>query len=345
VGGHVFISYSRNDRDYVERLASFLDRQGLVVWYDYEIETGDSFGPRIKAAIGECAVFVPVLTPAAASSKWVIREIGYADSRNKPIMPLLLTACDKPIEVSLLQHEDVTDGAMPSTRFVERLRVGAPAPISAVAKLVPVPRTLPAIVREYDDAAQFWSDVAVSPVRIALPAGAGFTLRAYRTAHDEEVPVFLSVDGRLPLFQEQHSLVRFVRSARIHALIELDSWPTIVGSLRPEHVDPAEDDIYELDLVVANLRAGPDAWLGPLLIMAGELARDLSFALKLAPLQAALAPGTLLDDFDEALRVVEAGGLSAIRQRRQLRRTDSGDVLRAWRTAIGAIAAAVDWHD
>ena len=67
-------------------------------------------------------------------------------------------------------------------------------------------------------------------------------------------------------------------------------------------VVPADDDRYELDLVVENLRGGRDAWDADLLISAGEVARDLAYALRLEAVRTALAPGSPLDDLDEALR-------------------------------------------
>ena len=37
VTGHVFISYSRTDRAYVDGLARFLSEAGLPCWYDFEL--------------------------------------------------------------------------------------------------------------------------------------------------------------------------------------------------------------------------------------------------------------------------------------------------------------------
>jgi hypothetical protein len=118
---YVFIAYGHIDVMYVQALAIHLGAAGIAVWYDYDITAGEPFSPRIKRAIDECVAVVPVLSPASVSSKWVQREIGYADIRNKPLLPLLLAECEKPLEIYLVQHEDVTDGTMPSAKFVERL--------------------------------------------------------------------------------------------------------------------------------------------------------------------------------------------------------------------------------
>jgi hypothetical protein len=39
--GHVFISYSRRDADYVARLAAHLERAGVPVFYDSDIGYSD----------------------------------------------------------------------------------------------------------------------------------------------------------------------------------------------------------------------------------------------------------------------------------------------------------------
>jgi hypothetical protein len=122
MAGHVFISYNRVDRAYVQRLADHLAAAGVLVWYDRAIETGDSFSKLIQERIDGCVAFVPVLTPLSAASVWVQREIGYADEVRKPLLPLMLTDCRKPLQLVDVQHEDVTGGRMPDARYVQRLR-------------------------------------------------------------------------------------------------------------------------------------------------------------------------------------------------------------------------------
>ncbi|HLU33649.1 MAG TPA: DNA primase [Natronosporangium sp.] len=162
---------------------------------------------------------------------------------------------------------------------------------------------------------------------------------------DQEVPVFLSHRGKLLLFATPEALVSFVRSDAEHDLRQLDTWPTLVKRISPEDVVPTEQDTYELDLVVENLRAGHDAWDPILLISAGEVARDLGHALRLEPAITALAPGSPLDDLDEALRAVAAGGISGRFARRRLRRIGAQQASLGWRTVIGKISAATDWRD
>lgn len=183
---------------------------------------------------------------------------------------------------------------------------------------------------------------------------------------DSEGAVFLAHGGTLQLFRSAAGLLAFVAadagpdptrpdrtgpagldpgdgSAR-HDLATTPGWPAFVravsaGEITADDVVPDEEDRYELDLVVENLRGGHDAWEPDLLIGAGEVARDLAFALGLREVLTVLSPGSPLDDLDEALR---DGGFLA---RRRVRRVGADQAALAWRSVIGRISATVEWHD
>jgi len=270
---------------------------------------------------------------------------------------------------------------------------------------------------ETDD---FWASVRVDPVEIALRAGVGYTLRAYRLssevsapeiiehedelaarrkrigtdddaddyaddpdadevddeidsdvdsdsdiddddddaededgseddaeeAEPEEVPVFLAQGGRLLLFRTPQALVEYVKDADDHDLVQLDTWDEVRQAIEVGHVTVRQADRYELDLVVENLRGGHDAWDPTLIIQAGEIARDLGHALRIESIIAALAPGSPLDDLDEGVRAVEAGGFGSFFARRRVRKIDAQTTAAlGWRTIIGKISAAVDWRN
>jgi hypothetical protein len=164
-------------------------------------------------------------------------------------------------------------------------------------------------------------------------------------AEDEDVPMFLSHRGRLLAFKTPESLVSFIRSGAPHDLAQLDTWTTVAERVQSSDVDPLPDDRYELDLVVENLRGGHDTWDLPLLIAAGEVARDLGYALRLKPVILALSPGSPLDDLDESLRSAESGGMGGFFGRRRLRKIGAQQASLGWRSIIGKISAAVDWRD
>nr|BFE63407.1 hypothetical protein GCM10020063_079330 [Dactylosporangium thailandense] len=164
-------------------------------------------------------------------------------------------------------------------------------------------------------------------------------------AEPEEVPAFLSHRGKLLLFRSVEGLVEFVKSDAEHDLTQLDTWESLRKRITVAAVVPTDENHYELDLVVENLRGGQDAWDTDLLLAAGEAARDLAYALRLEPVRTALSPGSPLDDLDEGLRAAAAGGMGGFFAKRRLKKIGAQQAALGWRTIIGKISAAVDWRD
>jgi hypothetical protein len=122
VTGHVFISYGRGSDDgYVSSLAAFLADAGVSAWFDQSIESGQPWQRVLQEQLDTCAGVVVVMTPAAEASKWVQREIQWAEAQAKPILPLLRSG-KAVFGLHDIQYEDVQTGAMPSATFVARLR-------------------------------------------------------------------------------------------------------------------------------------------------------------------------------------------------------------------------------
>jgi hypothetical protein len=161
----------------------------------------------------------------------------------------------------------------------------------------------------------------------------------------DEVPLFLGSRGQVYLFRSVEGLVDFVKSGAQHDMSQLDTWSDLADRITVEDVVPAPEDTYELDLVVSNLRGGRDAWDAELLIQAGEVARDLAYALRIASVVQSLAPGSPLDDLDEALRATTGGGVSGFLAKRRLRKIGAEAAPLGWRTIIGKISGVVDWRD
>jgi hypothetical protein len=166
------------------------------------------------------------------------------------------------------------------------------------------------------------------------------------SAEPEDVPVFLAERGKLLLFRSAEGLVEYVRGEHDHELSQLDSWAELRERIQAEDIVPLDEDRYELDLVVENLRGGHDAVDPELIIQAGEVSRDIGFALRLQSVINALAPGSPLDDLDEGLRVVETGGFRSFFARRRVRKIEAQTTAAlGWRTVIGKISAVVDWRN
>jgi hypothetical protein len=121
-GRHVFISYSRTDRSYVDRLDRHLIESGIETWVDRRgIGAGDRWDNTLRDALDACSALVVVMTPRAEESRGVRREILYVEDEGKTIVPLLLEG-KRWWSLAEIQYEEVTDGSMPSDEFVEGLR-------------------------------------------------------------------------------------------------------------------------------------------------------------------------------------------------------------------------------
>lgn len=100
----VFISYSRDDMEFVQRLAMDLNRLGLDVWWDLsDIRGSDVWERKIEEGLTSSQYFIVVLTPASLESRWVRREYLSADNTGIRIIPLKL----KPYDVTPLTLRDI----------------------------------------------------------------------------------------------------------------------------------------------------------------------------------------------------------------------------------------------
>jgi hypothetical protein len=84
----VFISYSHEDRELVDKIVSLLENIGLCPMWDRDFAYGSGFHDQIKTFIAQAHVFLPVITEASSRRGWVHQEIGYAMALNVPVLPL-----------------------------------------------------------------------------------------------------------------------------------------------------------------------------------------------------------------------------------------------------------------
>jgi TIR domain len=106
--GNIFISYSHQDSDYVNKLEEDLKEKGFEVWVDRQIRYGTQWSEEIEDHLDVCAAFIVVLSENSRKSRWVQNEVSYAQEIKKPIFPILLSG--KPwLSLKSTQHVDVRD--------------------------------------------------------------------------------------------------------------------------------------------------------------------------------------------------------------------------------------------
>ncbi len=85
----IFISYSSKDKEVVNSYSDYLQSQGYEVWIDQEgISHGHTFPKVIADAIQNCRLLLFFSSKNSNMSKWVKREIVYADNHDKTIIPI-----------------------------------------------------------------------------------------------------------------------------------------------------------------------------------------------------------------------------------------------------------------
>lgn len=117
----IFISYSRQDQAYVNKLVEALRKQDLPWWLDNKIDYGDQWTREIEENLKKCQVFLLVMSRNSLASEWVQRELIFAQQLKKPIFPLLLDG-ERWFQVINIQMTDVLGGELPPASFFNRIR-------------------------------------------------------------------------------------------------------------------------------------------------------------------------------------------------------------------------------
>jgi formylglycine-generating enzyme required for sulfatase activity len=111
----VFISYSRADMNFADRLDAALKARGFEPFIDRtEIYSFEDWWKRIQALIGKADTIIFVLSPDAISSDVCRKEVTFAASLNKRFAPIVCRAVDAahvPSELSRLNFISFEDEA------------------------------------------------------------------------------------------------------------------------------------------------------------------------------------------------------------------------------------------
>ncbi len=130
---YVFTSYSRADRDEVSTDLQTLYDFGCRIWYDSGIAPGSNWADEIAQAISGCSLFIIFLSPQAASSGFVQKEVEYALSCQKRLVPIHLkeTVISRGLKLHLDPIQAILKHALSNEDYTAALRQVA---LSSVAK-------------------------------------------------------------------------------------------------------------------------------------------------------------------------------------------------------------------
>ena len=86
--GYIFVSYNHDDEEIVFDIISDFHQRGYRVWYDSGIATGANFVETLADKIINCAVFLCFLSPTYIDSPYCMRELTFALSKKKSVVPI-----------------------------------------------------------------------------------------------------------------------------------------------------------------------------------------------------------------------------------------------------------------
>ncbi len=99
----LFISYSHQNKDFVDKLARQLVAQNVHVWLDrWELNIGDSLLDKIQAAIEGASALLVILSKSSVMSAWCNKELSSGlllelEKKKVFVLPVLLEDCDIPL--------------------------------------------------------------------------------------------------------------------------------------------------------------------------------------------------------------------------------------------------------
>jgi hypothetical protein len=125
----VFVSYSRKDTAFADRLESALKIRGFEVFIDrHDISALEKWWKRIETLIVKADTVVFVLSPDSVASEFALKEVDFAASLNKRFAPIVYRRVDDksvPAALAELNHiffDDETRFEGSADRLVEALR-------------------------------------------------------------------------------------------------------------------------------------------------------------------------------------------------------------------------------
>jgi TolB-like protein len=102
----VFLSYNREDSGRAKHFADAFAADGLDVWWDVALRSGEAYDEVTEAALRNAKAVVVLWSPRSVVSRWVRAEATLAE-RNKTFLPVMIEPCERPIMFELTQTADL----------------------------------------------------------------------------------------------------------------------------------------------------------------------------------------------------------------------------------------------
>lgn len=102
----VFISYKRQERARCKRIADKLSGLGLKVWFDDQLEAGESFGKRIEKVVEQSKAVLVLWSKTSVDSQWVRNEANVGKD-DKKLVAVQIEECKLPLEFRDVHFEQL----------------------------------------------------------------------------------------------------------------------------------------------------------------------------------------------------------------------------------------------
>ena len=104
----VFLSYNREDQAAARRFAQGFEREGLSVWWDQTLHSGENYDQVTESALREAKAVVVLWSKKSVDSRWVRAEATQASARGT-LMPVMIEPCKRPIMFELTHTADLAN--------------------------------------------------------------------------------------------------------------------------------------------------------------------------------------------------------------------------------------------
>jgi TIR domain len=106
----VFISYSRREKEFVDRLSDDLRANGVRIWRDVEqIEAGSNWEQEIKKSLTDATAMIFVASKNSVSSAWMETEVQFFLAGRGQVIPIVVDdqgASQMPAALAAIQWVD-----------------------------------------------------------------------------------------------------------------------------------------------------------------------------------------------------------------------------------------------
>ncbi len=105
--GHIFLSYSREERGQALQVISLLEGNGIKVWWDGLLEGGENYLPTTEAALENATCVVVLWSKISVDSHWV-RDEAQSGRERRCLVPISIDGTQAPLGFRQFQTIDAS---------------------------------------------------------------------------------------------------------------------------------------------------------------------------------------------------------------------------------------------